>query len=29
MISHIVEFIETTRLDVEIIHCETEFLSVF
>ena len=29
MISRIVEYIETTRLDVEVISCETEFVSVF
>jgi uncharacterized protein YlxP (DUF503 family) len=29
MISHIVDFIQTTRLDVEVLHCETEFISVF
>ena len=29
MISRIVDFIETTRLDVEVLNCETEFISVF
>jgi len=29
MISRIVEYIETTRLDVEVLNCETEFISVF
>jgi uncharacterized protein len=29
MISRIVEYIETTRLDVEVLGCETEFISVF
>jgi hypothetical protein len=24
-----VEYIETTRLDVEVLNCETEFISVF
>jgi hypothetical protein len=28
MISRIVDFIQTTRLDVEVLSCETEFLSV-
>ncbi len=29
MISRIVDFIETTRLDVEVLSCQTEFISVF
>ncbi len=29
MISRIVDYIETTRLDVEVLSCETEFISVF
>jgi len=29
MLSRIVEYIETTRLDVEVLSCETEFISVF
>ena len=29
VISRIVDFIETTRLDVEVLNCETEFISVF
>jgi hypothetical protein len=29
VISRIVEYIETTRLDVEVLNCETEFISVF
>jgi uncharacterized protein len=29
MISRIVEYIETTRLDAEVLGCETEFISVF
>jgi hypothetical protein len=29
MISRIVDFIETTRLDVEVLNCETEFIAVF
>jgi uncharacterized protein YlxP (DUF503 family) len=29
MITRIVDFIETTRLDVEVLNCETEFISVF
>jgi uncharacterized protein len=29
MISRIVEYIESSRLDAEIIGCETEFISVF
>ena len=29
MISRIVDYIETTRLDVEVLNCETEFISVF
>jgi uncharacterized protein YlxP (DUF503 family) len=29
MISRIVDYIQTSRFDVEVLHCETEFLSVF
>ncbi len=29
MISRIVDYIESTRLDVEVLSCETEFISVF
>jgi hypothetical protein len=29
MISRIVDYIETSRLDVEVLNCETEFISVF
>ena len=29
MLSRIVDYIETSRLDVEVLHCETEFISVF
>jgi uncharacterized protein YlxP (DUF503 family) len=29
MISRIVDYIQTTRLDVQVLNCETEFLSVF
>ena len=29
MISRIVDYIETSRLDVEVLSCETEFISVF
>jgi uncharacterized protein YlxP (DUF503 family) len=29
VISRIVDYIETTRLDVEVLNCETEFISVF
>ena len=29
MVSRIVDYIETSRLDVEVLHCETEFLSIF
>jgi hypothetical protein len=29
VISRIVDFIEKTRLDVEVLNCETEFISVF
>ncbi len=29
VISHIMDYIVTTRLDVEVLDCETEFLNVF
>jgi uncharacterized protein YlxP (DUF503 family) len=29
MLSRIVDYIETSRLDVEVLSCETEFISVF